>query len=349
MGSSAVLFNSAFRDHVIEGNANSGAHKPVKSEIRAAAADVDARLLALEAYDPPSSATLAVPGDYATLQAALDALKTRFLGEIVTISITGKHSVAGAQIGLVEAAFGERVKIRGARDPLTKSIASSGHSVVSTAFAAARVARGSGYTPGTHAGTVVGGTGTAAVLSVVVDAAGLVASATVLSAGSYTIEPDGPVTVTGLPAGSGATFNLSYERTCVLKLGNITDVAIDDVVLVDAPKNDDNQFFWACDSLAGTMIGFFSTSGANLTLTEQLHDLLTTDYLVFANGESREVITRNSATSFVLSSGFTTTLPDTEPDPENAATNSRFAYGFFIKKAAGTVCLLYTSPSPRDS
>lgn len=81
-----------------------------------------------------------------------------------------------------------------------------------TAVASATIAAGgSGYTNGTFTVTVVGGTKlTAAQLSVTVSGGVVTAVNSVSTVGNYWTLPSGPVTVTGLSGGSGATFNLTW-------------------------------------------------------------------------------------------------------------------------------------------
>jgi hypothetical protein len=78
---------------------------------------------------------------------------------------------------------------------------------VNTGVASATVASGgTGYTNGDTL-TVVGGTGTAATLTVTGVSTGVITSVSVASAGSYSVFPPSPVSVTG-GTGSTATFNL---------------------------------------------------------------------------------------------------------------------------------------------
>jgi len=74
--------------------------------------------------------------------------------------------------------------------------------------AATIVSGGTGYTVG-NVLTVVGGTGTAATLTVSTVSAGVITGVTVTSFGSYTALPSNPVSVTG-GTGSGATFTATY-------------------------------------------------------------------------------------------------------------------------------------------
>jgi hypothetical protein len=63
--------------------------------------------------------------------------------------------------------------------------------------------------------TVVGGTGTAATLTVASVENGLVNSVTVSNPGAYTVLPTNPVSVTG-GGGTGATFNLAFSSTIII-------------------------------------------------------------------------------------------------------------------------------------
>ncbi len=70
-------------------------------------------------------------------------------------------------------------------------------------------AGGTGYTVGDVL-TVVGGTGTAATLTVTTASSGVVTAAEATTGGAYSVNPTNPVSVTG-GTGSSATFNLTFS------------------------------------------------------------------------------------------------------------------------------------------
>lgn len=67
---------------------------------------------------------------------------------------------------------------------------------------------GTGYST-TQVLTVVGGTGTAATLTVSAVSSGVITAVTITTGGTYTVIPTNPVSITG-GAGTGATFTLGY-------------------------------------------------------------------------------------------------------------------------------------------
>jgi len=79
-----------------------------------------------------------------------------------------------------------------------------------TAQAAGIVAQGTGYTVNDVL-TVSGGTGTAAQITVTAVSGGAITGARVTTAGSYSVLPSNPVSVTG-GTGSGATFGMIWQQ-----------------------------------------------------------------------------------------------------------------------------------------
>lgn len=93
------------------------------------------------------------------------------------------------------------------------------------------VAGGTGYTANDEL-TVVGGTGTAATIKVLTVNAGVILTAEILTVGSYTVEPENAVAVTGGTGNNDATFNLTWHEGhvygCIDNTGFITELNWDD-------------------------------------------------------------------------------------------------------------------------
>ena len=93
------------------------------------------------------------------------------------------------------------------------------------------VAGGTGYTADDEL-TVVGGTGTAATIKVLTVNAGVILTAELLTVGSYTVEPNNAVAVTGGTGNGDATFNLTWNEGhiygCIDSTGFIAELNWDD-------------------------------------------------------------------------------------------------------------------------
>lgn len=286
--------------------------------------------------------TLAVPSQYSTIQDALDAAAGwQFFDEAIAyVDVSGHLTVTADYIALVQNLNSPGIRVRGAHDALTKTIASTGHSVATVAASAARYRPGSGYTPGTHTGLgVVGGVySVQATLDVVVGSDGRVSSASLNNPGSYTATPSWPIAVTGIPGGgSGASFSINWVGTSILALADVDDVSVGDVINVDEPTYRGRQWRWGMGAQDGSRCGTLTVIGTAMTLAGQVNDLLAVGDLIFVNGESRQITARASATSFTIDSAFTTTVPDAdEPDPD-AESVVGAVYWYFVKGASGTI------------
>jgi hypothetical protein len=193
--------------------------------------------------------TVAVPAQYASVQAALDAMAGWELPSYSTVKIevTGHLSVAAPAIVRSAQANMSQITLRGAREGLVRTLAASGHSVS-------------------------GGAGAWAV---------------------------------------------------TLALTDIADVAVGDVVMVNLPKNADNNFSWAYDGNAGTICGRLTTTGTAMTLTNQTHNILQVGDFVIALDQMVQIASKQSATALTL-------------DAALAVDVNAIVYWYFLRPAAGT-------------
>ena len=155
---------------------------------------------------------------------------------------------------------------------------------ISTGVSTATVAAGgTGYTNGDVL-TVVGGTGTAATLTVTGVSAGAITTVSVTTAGSYSVFPPSPASVTG-GTGASATFNL----VPVTQTGFATSVI--PTTTVALTRNADNT------SVASLTPWFNATEGTIAVKYRTGADLVTTRAAVFDDGGFNNTISAVGANS----------------------------------------------------
>lgn len=149
---------------------------------------------------------------------------------------------------------------------------------------------------------------------------------------------------------SGHTVTGTYGNWSVtMKLDSVTGITAGDVIRIGvttndnpgpsdltttyAPTNLNNDLYHGIESNRTASIGFIGgTVGTTMTIDQTYAQAaappLTDDWLVFANGESREIADDSGApTTYILSSAFT----------QDITLAQGQAYWYRIKKAAGTI------------